>query len=93
MDSSRLDESTLTWGDNVVHLWAEPPSHGFSNDLRDHVDEADGTEVRDRFRTVLLWQEHDVGIVDDVKIRCQQLGEGTDDSHKVGLDHIPTGAI
>ena len=60
MYGSCFDEGTLAARNNSIHLRTEPASHSFSDNLRDHVDEAYWPEIRDGFRTVLLWNEDDV---------------------------------
>ena len=69
MYGSCFDEGTLAARNNSIHLRTEPASHSFSDNLRDHVDEAYWPEIRDGFRTVLLWNEDDVSCVEDGEIR------------------------
>lgn len=61
MDASGFDESTLTAGDQIVHLWAKPRCHGLCNDLRDDVDEANRPEVGNRVSAIFLWEKSNIG--------------------------------
>ena len=91
MNGSGFYESALAMRDNLVHLRTKPAGHGFGDDLRDHMNEANGPEISDRFGAVSIGQKHNVGRVDDVEVGCRHLGESVDDLHEIALDGIQHG--
>jgi hypothetical protein len=50
MDCSGLDESALAERHDIIHFRTKPACHSFCDDLRNHVDETDGSELSDGLR-------------------------------------------
>ena len=91
MDASGFNECTLTVGDKVINLRAEAACHHFGNDLWDDVNQADRPEVRYGGSPIYLWQEGNVGRVDDMEVAHGQLRKGINYPHKVRLDDLLAG--
>ena len=60
VDTSIFDEGALSGRDQRVHVRGEPRSQHLSNDFCDCVNQANGSEIRDAFGSLLFWNENNV---------------------------------
>ena len=90
VDAPFLDESTLRSGDKVVHERAKAGRQHLGDDFSNSMNEANGAEVPDFFRPILLWYEHNVGRVEPVKVCRLEATKLVDDSHYIHFDNLPT---
>ena len=67
-------ESTLRIGDNVFHERCKTRGHHFGNELGNGMNEANGSKIRDIFRTGLLWEQDNVRGVEPLKVSGEGFG-------------------
>ena len=68
MDASCFDEGALGVGDEIFHMGAKSQGEHFRNNLRDRMDEANGSIVGDSLRPILFRQEDHICGIEPLEI-------------------------
>lgn len=71
------------------HVWPEPKCEHLGDNLGNGMNKADGSEVGDAFRAILLRQKHNVGRVDPVKVGTLEWPKVVNHAHGILLDNLP----
>ena len=90
VNTSPFDESNLRIGDERVHVRGEAVGKHLSDDLRNGVDKAYRSIVRDPFCSLLLGEKYHVRQVKPLEVGRVEGVETVDDIHQVHFDDGPT---
>jgi hypothetical protein len=89
MQASTTHKSTLLHPDHLGKDRCNSVGQHLGHQLCHAMYQANGPEIPDLFRAILLWQKSDKGLVDRPKSTVVQAGEGVEGFHDICFDDVP----
>jgi hypothetical protein len=90
MYASLFDEHTLHIGDKIIHEQAKAKSKHFGYNPPNGMNKANGAEVGDLLRPILLGEKSNIHEIKPMKILRMKVTEEVNHPHKVPFYYAPT---